>query len=130
MLASDLRALATSRLEEAKILLAQSKPDGAAYLCGYAVEMALKRQICEHLDWDEYPEYDNRLKSFNTHNLLMLLKLAGLEKKAQGATIWVQWQIIFNWKVEYRYQAIGSVSSAQAQQMIGAAEKIMIFLGV
>ena len=39
---SDLEAIARSRLKEAKALLKSRHYDGAAYLCGYAIEVALK----------------------------------------------------------------------------------------
>jgi len=29
--------------------------DGATYLCGYAVEVALKFRICLTLNWPEFP---------------------------------------------------------------------------
>jgi HEPN domain-containing protein len=38
----DLKAISRARLRDAKVLLKGKRLDGAAYLCGYAVELALK----------------------------------------------------------------------------------------
>ena len=46
---TELRALARARLKEAQILFAAKRYDAATYLCGYAVEMALKARICKTL---------------------------------------------------------------------------------
>ena len=43
---SDLEAIARSRLREAKALFKSRHYDGAAYLCGYAIELALKVRVC------------------------------------------------------------------------------------
>jgi len=42
--------IAESRISEANILLAAGYYDGAFYLAGYSIEMALKAKICLHLD--------------------------------------------------------------------------------
>jgi hypothetical protein len=43
---AELDRLARARLEDAKALLAATRYDGAVYLCGYAVEVALKARTC------------------------------------------------------------------------------------
>lgn len=69
----DLYSLAKCRFDEAKILANNEKPDGASYLCGYALELILKRQITLHLNWvDGFPESDKEFSkktSFKTHDL-------------------------------------------------------------
>ncbi len=52
---ATLRALSAARLEDARALLAAGQNEGAIYLCGYAVELALKARICETLDWTRFP---------------------------------------------------------------------------
>lgn len=42
---AEFQELAELRLEEARVLLDQGKWDGAYYLAGYAVELALKARI-------------------------------------------------------------------------------------
>ncbi len=46
--------MAEARLHDAEVLLANGCHDGAAYLCGYAVELALKRRICIKFGWPDY----------------------------------------------------------------------------
>ena len=50
----DLQALAEERIEDARALFNAGRYSGAVYICGYAIEMGLKRKICETLGWDEY----------------------------------------------------------------------------
>src|SRR5437660_12799334 len=42
IITKDLRAIARARLRDAQALLRAKRFDGAFYLCGYAVELALK----------------------------------------------------------------------------------------
>ena len=51
----DLETLAHDRLSDAEALLAAGRYDGATYLGGYVVELALKRRICQTLGWDAFP---------------------------------------------------------------------------
>jgi hypothetical protein len=79
---ADLRAIAHSRLQDAHILFANARYDGAGYVCGYAVELILKAGICDTLNWPGYPASRNEftnLLSFKTHNLDVLLSLSGRE---------------------------------------------------
>ena len=52
---AELRSISAARLEEAQTLLEAGHYDGVVYLCGYAVELALKARICETLNWAGYP---------------------------------------------------------------------------
>jgi len=128
----DLFDIAKSRYEESKILLREHKPDGAVYLCGYAIELMLKRYIVKALDWDAYPDTDKEFwdyKSFKTHNLDVLLRLAGLEKKIQGDTsLYARWQIAKNWDSEIRYREIGRLSESDAQAIITASRDVLNYL--
>jgi HEPN domain-containing protein len=53
----ELDSIARARIEDAKALLAAGRFDGATYLCGYAVEVALKARICRALGWAEFPRH-------------------------------------------------------------------------
>jgi HEPN domain-containing protein len=53
---SELKALAELRLEEAEALFEAGCYNGAVYLAGYVVELALKARICRLLDSQEYPD--------------------------------------------------------------------------
>ncbi len=46
----EIKKLAYERLEEANILCANEKYDGAFYLVGYSIELMLKSKICERFD--------------------------------------------------------------------------------
>jgi len=120
---SELLAIAAARLEDAQILLANSRHDGARYICGYALELALKARICGTLGWAEYPatrkEFEN-LTSFKTHNLDILLRLSGREHHVK-ANFFFEWSIINAWNPESRYEPAGTVSPVQAQEFLSAA---------
>ena len=68
----DIKAIAKARLRDAQVLLRGNRFEGAIYLCGYAIELALKARICQTLKWGGYPasnkEFDD-YKSFKTHDL-------------------------------------------------------------
>ncbi len=53
---TELRTLAVARLTDSQILFAGQRYDAAAYLCGYAIELALKARICKTLRWPNFPD--------------------------------------------------------------------------
>lgn len=78
----QLGRLAKARLTDAQVLYKAGRFDGAFYLCGYAIELALKARICRTLKWPEFPETNQEfrpLQSFRTHDLAVLLRLSGRE---------------------------------------------------
>ncbi len=96
----NLQELAEERLADAQALYDAKRYGGAFYICGYAVEVALKKKICTMLDWDEYPTNGKLYASFKTHDLDVLLHLSGAEKKIALST---EWSIVMKWDVEIRY---------------------------
>ena len=81
---AELRKIAKARLDDAEVLLQARRYDGAIYLCGYAVEVALKARICRTLHWEGFPETANEFRdyqSFRTHDLTVLLHLSGVEQR-------------------------------------------------
>ena len=74
----ELQNLCNDRLDDAKILFDANRYDCAVYICGYAVEIGLKKRICITLGWPGYPstkkEFEG-LSSFKTHDLEILLHL-------------------------------------------------------
>src|SRR2546427_10469762 len=85
--------IARARIEDAKVLLTAGRFDGASYLCGYAVEVALKARICKVLNWSEFPTTSGEFqpyRSFQTHELDVLLRLSGQESKVKQGyfTLW------------------------------------------
>jgi hypothetical protein len=125
--AAQVKALAQARLADATALLRAGRFDGSAYLCGYAVELALKARACKTLKWAHFPEKDGEFKglgTFKTHDLDILLRLSGREQYIK-VNFFAEWTVVSQWNPESRYQPVGTVTSATAQGMIGAAEKIL-----
>jgi len=117
---ADLRAVADARLDDASVLLGNDRLDGAAYLCGYAVELALKARICVTLRWQGFPEsrkdFEN-FASFKTHKLDVLLALSGQEQLIKSQHL-EEWSAIATWDPEARYKAVGHTTREQAQLML------------
>src|SRR5690606_23035489 len=95
---SDLKSLARARLQDAQILFDASRFDGAAYLCGYSVEVALKGRICKTLKWQQYKiNQDYRL--FATHDLTFLLDISGWRERIYGNPgYFAAWSAVNTWK--------------------------------
>jgi hypothetical protein len=107
------------------VLLSKGRYDGAAYLCGYAVEIALKVRIVKTLRWPGFPANNREFKdlqSFRTHDLEMLLYLSGWESKIK-LKFPVEWQDIILWDPESRYQPPGNMSQSRARSRIESAKK-------
>lgn len=123
----DLRKIARARLCDADALLLARRYDGAAYLAGYAVELGLKVRICKVLKWTAYPSTNKEfqgLQSFKTHDLDRLLLLSGAEIKIKSRYMF-DWSIAVGWNPETRYQPIGAVGQADAQQMIQSCRNLL-----
>jgi HEPN domain-containing protein len=123
----DVTEIARARLEDAGILLASKRYDGAIYLCGYAVELALKAKICRTLDWSGYPSTNAEFKdyrSFRTHDLDVLLHLSGREEFVKTG-LFPEWSAVAQWNPEARYQTIGTTKEPDAQLMILAAKLLL-----
>jgi hypothetical protein len=120
---SDMRRIAQARLQDARALRDRGRYDGAVYLCGYAVEIALKARICLTLKWSGFPETNKEfegMQSFRTHNLDLLLNLCGVEPLIRSRYL-SQWSTVAPWVPELRYQLAGSTTPGDAQDMIAAA---------
>lgn len=104
--ASDLKRLAKARLDDAIILYKQQRYEGAIYLCGYAVELALKYKICQRLGWNKYlpAKFDND-RTFYTHKLEDLKFLSGMQDifDDQNTPLWAYWSTMTSWNEQLRY---------------------------
>jgi hypothetical protein len=83
----EMRRIAFARLSDAEALHRAKRFDGASYLCGYSVELALKARICKTLKWAGYPQTNAEfqgLASFKVHDLEMLLRLSGKAAIVKG----------------------------------------------
>lgn len=123
----EVRRIASARLRDAEILLTARRYDGAVYLCGYAVELALKARICRTLKWPGYPESNKEfepLKSFKVHDLDVLLRLTGRESVVK-ASYFVEWSAVAAWNPEARYKPIGSANAGDAKLMLESAAVLL-----
>jgi HEPN domain-containing protein len=118
--------MAKVRLKDAQALLGRKRFDGAAYLCGYAVELALKARICKSLSWAEYKVKDDYERFFKTHDLDRLLDVSGFSQKMKSKYL-AEWSVVNFWKPDsMRYQPIANnVSSADAIAMVAGAKKLV-----
>jgi hypothetical protein len=124
---TDLTSIARARLRDAKVLLSNGRSDGAAYLCGYAVEIALKARIVKTLRWSGFPESSGEFegyRSFKTHDLDILLHLSGWEAKIK-TTLLAEWSAIKEWNPESRYERPGQMTHAKASAMIDSVKAIL-----
>jgi HEPN domain-containing protein len=117
----DFRQIARARLKDAKALLAGKRYDGGLYLCGYAVEMALKARICRTLSWDVWPK---EYKTFWTHDLDVLLNLTGREKPIK-ANLMAEWSIATKWEAGMRYLPPGQATAVELKKMIDATSVLL-----
>jgi HEPN domain len=123
----ELQALAQLRLQEAEALYRDGLFDGCAYLCGYAVEVALKARICSMLGVADYPERGSRLReAMKSHVLEDLGLLAGMayEFTPGRPTLLANWSIVTEWRPEWRYDPKGSYDQAAAEKLLDAVRSV------
>jgi HEPN domain-containing protein len=123
----DLTSTARARLADAKALLSKGRFDGASYVCGYAVEIALKARIVKTLKWPGFPSENKEfagLQSFKTHDLEMLLYLSGWQARITSR-LPSEWAKVCEWSPEERYSPPGGVSRADAEFMTASCTKIV-----
>ena len=104
----DFQTLAEMRVEDARVLLDAGRYAGAYYLCGYAVECALKACIAKQTQMHEFPELD-RVRQSYTHRLPQLVRLARLEgdlnRQRQRSSIFDDyWNRLEDWNEQSRYE--------------------------
>jgi HEPN domain-containing protein len=108
----DFKVLADLRLDEARVLLARGKQQGAYYLAGYSVECALKACIARKTKRFEFPPKADHVRKLYTHELDKLVGLAGLDaqlKKDMDANkaFKANWITVKDWTEESRYRTSG-----------------------
>jgi HEPN domain-containing protein len=108
----DFQRLAELRVREASALLRTRNPAGAYYLCGYAIECALKACIAKLAKRHEFPLKADYVKRLYTHRLGELLKLADLETQLENemktnTVLAANWGVVKSWDQESRYRVSG-----------------------
>lgn len=108
---NELRRIAREKVKDAEALFNAGRYEGAVYICGYAVEIALKARICKTLKWADFPSTTgefNRLekyKPFKVHSLNLLLSYSGIEDKIRN-NFFTEWSLISTWDPQSRYTPI------------------------
>ena len=127
ILRADLRKTAREYLAAAAVLRDNGMYDVSVYLCGYAVEIAVKERICRTLRWPGFPDTGSEsqgLNNFKVHNLETLLHLSGAEHRVKPA-LNADWSIVTKWNPEQRYSPRGVKAAKDADDMIAATESVM-----
>ena len=125
--AANLRMMARARLTDARALLKTKRYDGAIYIGGYVVEIALKARICRTLRWPGFPESRTEfqsLASFKTHDLDTLLRLSGREPRIKANHL-AEWSAIATWDPEVRYKLPGTAKKTDVDLFLKAAEVLL-----
>lgn len=110
---TDLQRLAQARLDDGLALLAAGRWSGAYYMTGYAVECGLKACLLRYLGESTavFGElgYLKKLTECWTHDLVFLVKLAGLEAdfglaRGSNPVLGANWGVAKDWKETSRYE--------------------------
>jgi hypothetical protein len=123
----ELRRVAKERLRDAGALLSANRYDGAVYIAGYVVELALKSRICRTLRWPGFPETRGEFddyRSFKVHDLEVLLSLTGLGPRIR-ARFALEWSATAQWNPEVRYRAAGTTTEVDARLFVEAARTLL-----
>lgn len=123
----ELRKLSKVRIKEAQLLFSHKGYDTSAYLCGYAVEFALKYRVCKCLKWKNFPNTSNEFGDFKflkTHDYEILLQLTGKTDLVK-TSLMPEWSVVVKWKPENRYNPLGTITKADAHDMLTSTKKIV-----
>ena len=111
---AEFQELAEKRLVEAKALLDLGMWDGAYYLAGYAVELALKACIIKLvMATDAFPDKEFS-KNCYTHDIEKLVGLAKLDvprKIATDPVLLTNWTLAGDWSEAKRYHWINQTEA-------------------
>ncbi|MDQ3281547.1 MAG: HEPN domain-containing protein [Acidobacteriota bacterium] len=127
---NQLKRLAALRRREAQVLFDAKLFDGARYLAGYVLELALKARICRVLDLPEYPDTGEFRSVFATHDLDQLLKLSGLRRKLslQEKPLFDSWSTAALWRPERRYDVVGSARRDDVRDILYAVDEVLSWI--
>jgi len=115
LLKAELKRIIKERLSDAEALFNAGRFDGATYLCGYVMEVALKLRVCKTLKWEGFPETRREfegLASFKTHDFDSLLHVSGVEDKVKQLYL-SEWSTVITWNPEMRYNRVVSMNRAE-----------------
>jgi HEPN domain-containing protein len=118
----DLQKMAEERVADAKALLDAGRYQAAYYLCGYAIECALKACIAKKTREFDFPDRKLVNDSY-VHDLQKLVKVAELdqlleEEGRQNGVFAANWIIVKDWSETSRYDV--SIMRAKAARFFVA----------
>lgn len=122
---AELKKISRRRLRDAKALRPTKSYEAGFYLCGYAVEIALKARICKTLKWSAFPTNKKAYASFFVHDLDLLLTMSGREASVRSALLTDWSYVVDRWGPEVRYAPSGSMTKADLDQMILSTRAIL-----
>jgi len=129
----ELQTISRERIRDARVLFNNRAYDGSMYICGYAIELALKAVICKNLCLAGIPhtseEFSNIAK-LKTHNLEELLKQTPGSVSAKIKSNYLaDWSTVLQWNPEMRYAPIrGRQMRSQAGGALQSAQRIVRYL--
>jgi len=108
----EFQQLARIRLKDARALMRGGNREGAYYLTGLAVECAIKACIAKNTKRHDFPLNQNTIKDIYTHDLVKLIKAAGLQtaleiETSTNSAFNDSWAVVRVWNVESRYRTRG-----------------------
>jgi len=112
----EFEKIARARLEDSHVLAIFNRYGGAIYLCGYALEIALKIKISKEHNQSSFPETRVEFRNFpiggeriKTHNLSVLLSLSpSMEQYIRNSRECFRKfnRLSSNWNAEFRYKQL------------------------
>jgi len=120
----DFQELAELHLQHGEALLDAKLYSGAYYMCGYAVECALKACICKNTaQFDFYPHPRKVVENAWSHDFTKLVGVAGLQDQFRlarntDAVLHVNWNEIDGWSEDSRHES--KKGSQAAENLITA----------
>jgi HEPN domain-containing protein len=119
---ADLQQMADERVADAMALLAAGRYQAAYYLCGYAIECALKACIAKQIREFDFPDRKLVNDSY-VHDLRKLLAVSGIEKDQRAEvdrnTVFAKnWLVVQDWSETSRYNL--AISEQMARALIHA----------
>ncbi len=135
----ELKTLAHLGLRESEALYDARLYDGAAYLAGYVVELALKARICKLLGIQDYPAVGPLRQVYAVHDLDQLVFLAGLKPKLDLASpaVVANWSLARPWNPERRYtggthgsHALGILTNSGSEERDTPVDREILVKGI
>ncbi len=125
---TTLQRLAHARLQDAQTLWREKRYDAAYYLCGYAIECALKAWIAKQTPRHAFPDKD-RVNRAHQHKFSELLNLVDdrqqfeAELKAEER-LERAWSLVQDWSPVTRYR-FRATSRLHVRAMLDSVEVVL-----